>query len=103
MKRRSRPIRSRTSAGGRDQFSELKEKIVSTWMPISPAARTVRAQRLDAAAMAFGARQAARGRPAPVAIHDDGDMARHLEGGAGNGCGHFGLRHRHGGRKRPAP
>ena len=29
--------------------------------------------------MALDARQAARGGPAPVAIHDDGDMARHLE------------------------
>ena len=42
MKRRSKPIRSRISAGGRDQFSELKEKIVRMPMPSSPAARTVR-------------------------------------------------------------
>jgi hypothetical protein len=34
------------------------------------------AQRLDAAAMAFGTRQAARGRPAPVSVHDD----RHMQG-----------------------
>ena len=42
MKRRSSPIRSRISAGGRDQFSELKEKMVRMPMPRSPAARTVR-------------------------------------------------------------
>ena len=42
MKRRNKPIRSLISAGGRDQFSELKEKIVNTEMPRSPAARTVR-------------------------------------------------------------
>ena len=42
MKRRSSPIRSRISDGGRDQFSELKEKIVRKEMPRSPAARTVR-------------------------------------------------------------
>src|ERR1051326_4811701 len=40
--RRSRPISSRTSAGGRDQFSELNEKIVRKSMPRSPAARTAR-------------------------------------------------------------
>jgi hypothetical protein len=34
------------------------------------------AQRLDAAAMAFGARQAARGRPASVSVHDDRHMQR---------------------------
>src|SRR5712671_5317711 len=42
MKRRSNPMRSRISDGGRDQFSELKEKMVRTPMPRSPAARTVR-------------------------------------------------------------
>ncbi len=42
MKRRNSPISSRISAGGRDQFSELKEKIVRYSMPRSPAARTVR-------------------------------------------------------------
>src|SRR5215469_3718364 len=36
------------------------------------------AQRLDAAAMTFHARQAARRRPAPVAIHDDGNVTRHV-------------------------
>ena len=34
------------------------------------------AQRLDAAAMAFRTRQAARCRPAPVAVHDDRHMQR---------------------------
>jgi hypothetical protein len=34
------------------------------------------AQRLDTAAMAFGTRQAARCRPAPVSVHDD----RHMQG-----------------------
>src|SRR5262249_60282007 len=37
------------------------------------------AQRLDAAAMPFPARQPARGRPAPVAVHDDGNVPRHRE------------------------
>ena len=37
------------------------------------------AQRFDAAPMALDARQAARRRPASVAVHDDGDMARHVE------------------------
>ena len=41
MKRRSSPMRSRISDGGRDQFSALKEKMVRNEMPISPAARTV--------------------------------------------------------------
>ncbi len=36
-------------------------------------------QSLDAAAVALDPRQAARSRPAPIAIHDDGDMARHLK------------------------
>ena len=42
MKRRSSPISSRISDGGRDQFSELNEKMVRMPMPRSPAARTVR-------------------------------------------------------------
>ena len=41
MKRRNSDNRSRISDCGRDQFSELKEKIVNTEMPRSPAARTV--------------------------------------------------------------
>jgi len=40
------------------------------------------AQRLDPAAMPFHARQTARRGPAPVAVHDDSDMARHLEAAA---------------------
>src|SRR3981189_2270327 len=42
MKRRSSAISSRISAGGRHQFSALKEKMVRKPMPRSPAARTVR-------------------------------------------------------------
>src|SRR5262249_39544284 len=42
MNRRSSPINSRTSGAGRDQFSELNEKMVRMPMPRSPAARTVR-------------------------------------------------------------
>ena len=34
------------------------------------------AQRLDAAPVALAPRQAARGGPAPIAVHDDGDMQR---------------------------
>src|SRR5260370_7654739 len=36
-------------------------------------------QRFDAAAMAFPTRQAARRRPAAVAVHDDGNVPRHGE------------------------
>src|SRR5882762_4552096 len=42
MKRLSRPNRSPISVAGRDQFSELKEKIVRYRMPSSLAARTTR-------------------------------------------------------------
>src|SRR6266536_1878537 len=42
MKRRNSPISSRISAGGRDQFSALNEKMVRKSIPRSPAARTVR-------------------------------------------------------------
>src|SRR6266705_1407662 len=42
MNRRRSPISSRTSGAGRDQFSELNEKMVRMPMPRSPAARTVR-------------------------------------------------------------
>ena len=42
MKRRSKPKRSPISLAGRDQFSELKEKIVRYRMPSSLAARTTR-------------------------------------------------------------
>src|SRR5450432_4145262 len=42
MKRRSKPNKSPISVAGRDQFSELKEKIVRYRMPSSLAARTTR-------------------------------------------------------------
>src|ERR1700731_1436348 len=42
MKRLSKPNRSPISVAGRDQFSELKEKIVRYRMPSSLAARTTR-------------------------------------------------------------
>ena len=42
MKRRNSPINSPISAAGRDQFSALKEKMVTMAMPMSPAARMVR-------------------------------------------------------------
>jgi hypothetical protein len=50
------------------------------------------AQRLDAAAVAFRARQTPRGRPAAVAVHDD----RHVQGTGSIrsfGCGGGGVRH----------
>ena len=65
------------SDGGRDQFSELKEKIVRNRNAEFARRAHGLAQSLDAAAMTFDARQAARGRPAPIAIHDDGDVPRH--------------------------
>jgi hypothetical protein len=47
------------------------------------------AQGLDAAAMPLSARQAARGRPSSIAVHDDGDMTRHREcRQRGSGLGH---------------
>ncbi|GGG93773.1 hypothetical protein GCM10007420_06570 [Glycocaulis albus] len=36
-----------------------------------------RAHRLYALPVAHGSRQAAQRRPAPVSVHDDGNMARH--------------------------
>ena len=74
MNSRSNPSRSRISDFGRAQFSELKAKIVRMPIPISPAARTVRRKRFDATAMPLAARKTARRSPAPVAIHDDGDV-----------------------------
>ena len=51
------------------------------------------AQRLDAAAMAFGTRQAARCRPAPVSVHDDRHMQRNGSirsfRGGGGGVRHY--------------
>ena len=50
------------------------------------------AQRLDAAAMAFGARQATRGGPASIAVHDDRHVQRNGSirsfRGWGGGVGH---------------
>ena len=51
------------------------------------------AQRLDPAAMPLRARQPARCRPAPVAVHDDGDMQRTVGSIRLFGCGD-GIRHR---------
>ena len=77
MKRRNSPIRSRISDGGRDQFSELKEKMVRIANAHFAGGAHGLAQRLDAAPMPLPARQPARRRPAAVAIHDDGDVPRH--------------------------
>jgi hypothetical protein len=51
-------------------------------------------QRLDAAAMAFRARQTAGGRPASVAVHDDRHMQWRTGGIRGFGCWGGGVRHR---------
>ena len=76
MKRRNRPISSPTSLAGRDQFSALKEKMVMN-ADADLGRRADRSpQSLDAAAMALHARQAARRRPAAIAVHDDADMTR---------------------------
>ena len=66
MKRRSSPIRSPTSAAGRDQFSELKEKMVMMLDAEFAAGADRAPQRLDAAPMAFDARQAARAAQRPL-------------------------------------
>ena len=79
MKRRNSPNRSLISDCGRDQFSELKEKMVRNGNAEFARRAHGLAQSLDPAAVALDARQAARGRPAPVAIHDDGDVPRRLE------------------------
>ncbi len=87
MNRRSSPNRSPISVAGRDQFSELNEKIVRYENAEFVRGADHATQRLDAAAMAFGARQTARGRPAPVAVHDDSDMQRRHPAGRGHiGC-----------------
>ncbi len=65
------------------------ERINGQYLDAELARRAHRApQRLDAAAMPFPARQTARRRPAPVAVHDDGDVERRIErNAAGNGYG----------------
>ena len=74
MKRLSKPMRSETSSAGRLQFSD--EKLKSSDSEPEFDRRTNRAaHRLDAAPMTLDARQAARLRPASVAVHDDADMS----------------------------
>ena len=93
MKRRSSPISSRIS-GGRPRpvlRAEGKDRQDADAEIAGGAHRA--AQRLDAAAMAFAARQAARRRPAPVAIHDDGDVPRHGELADPHSSQRLGLRH----------
>ena len=67
-----------TSARGRFQFSTENAYSVSTPMPSRAERFDDVADRVDAGAMAFDARQMALRRPAPVAVHDDGDVGRQL-------------------------
>src|SRR5215468_7641597 len=64
LARRPRPVFRAEGKDGEIQDAELVRRTHDT------------AQRLDAAAMAFRPGQTARRRPAPVAVHDDGDMQR---------------------------
>jgi hypothetical protein len=50
-------------------------------------------ERLDAAAVAFPTRQPARRRPAPVAVHDDGNVPRYGEMADPGGAQRLALRH----------
>ena len=74
MKRRSSPKRSLISCAGRDQFSE--ERVDRQVKRRVTRDADDAAQRLHAAAVAFDAGQSARGRPSPVAVHDDRRHAR---------------------------
>ena len=68
MKRRNNPISSPISLGGRDQFSELKEKIVTDLDADLAGGAHGSAQRFDAAPVPFHARQA-RAPPPSVRCH----------------------------------
>ena len=68
MKRRSSPIRSRISDGGRDQFSALKEKMVRKRDADFAGGAHGLAQRLDPAPMPL-ARAAARAPPPSGRCH----------------------------------
>ena len=75
--RRKSCIRKETSSGGRRQFSLEKAKSVRYSTPCSAQALTT--SRTDSTPLRWPrhARQEALLRPAPVAVHDDGDVARH--------------------------
>ena len=65
-----------TSVAGRFQFSTENAYSVSTLMPRRAEPSTDVADRVDAGAVPFDARQVALRRPAAVAVHDDGDVRR---------------------------
>ena len=67
-----------TSARGRFQFSTENAYSVSTSMPSRAERLDDVADRVDAGAVPFDARQMALRRPAAVAVHDDGDVRRQL-------------------------
>ena len=71
-------IRNETSSAGRRQFSLLNANSVRYSTPRSTQPSDQAAHRLDAAPVAGNARQKTRLRPAAVAIHDDGDVARDI-------------------------
>ena len=76
MKRLSRPISIATSSGGRRPVFGGKAVDRQVAHAVLDRRADRAAHRLDAAPVALEARQAARLRPAAVAVHDDGDMRR---------------------------
>ena len=84
MKRRSRPISSRISAGRPRPVLGAEGEDGQVFDAEFAGRAHGAAQGLDAAAVALDARQAARRRPAAVAVHDDGDVraARRLPAGS---------------------
>ena len=69
-------MRPLTSSAGRRQFSLENANRVSASMPRCAALLDAHAHRGEAGLVAGDARQAARGRPAAVAVHGDRDVAR---------------------------
>ena len=69
-------ISAPTSSSGRPQFSLENANSVSASMPCSRQKSMHRLHRARAGAMADGARAPALLRPAAVAVHDDGEVAR---------------------------
>ena len=65
-----------TSAAGRFQFSTEKAYSVSTSRPSRAEVSTTDAHRVDPGAVPLDSRQVTLPRPAAVAVHDDGDVAR---------------------------
>ena len=77
MTSRLKPMRKRTSSGLRFQFSVENAYADRCVTPTSMAPATTSSSGGLPRLVALGARQAALVRPPAVAVHDDGDVARH--------------------------